>query len=215
MGGGVEPASANLQSGPDPPLQIGSLGPSGDLNCFKSTGRRANKSGAFEEVSIQAQDSRRPFLTQPVFLYATKASLRDTGDGPFPLKHGTVRAEPDMPQKFQLVFDCAGPTTLANFYGNALGYKLEDPPSEFSLWEDALKARGVPEADWGQASAIVELNEGGPRMYFQRMDTPEPKKNRLHLDVNTTVGSRLPVSERKIRYRRGRASGSNRSYQRR
>jgi len=37
----------------------------------------------------------------------------------------------------------------------------------------------------------------GPRIYFQQMDTPKLGKNRLHIDVNASGGSRVSVQERK------------------
>lgn len=60
-----------------------------------------------------------------------------------------------------------------------------------------MKAKGVPQEDWNSASAIIDPSGKGPRIYFQQMDTPKLGKNRLHIDVNASSGSRVPIQERK------------------
>jgi hypothetical protein len=102
-----------------------------------------------------------------------------------------------MGTSFQVVFDCADPDRLARFYAGALHYKLQEPPAGYDSWEAFLKAQGVPESEWNSASAIVDPEKRGARIYFQRMDTPKPAKNRLHLDINASRGSSVPVRERK------------------
>lgn len=97
----------------------------------------------------------------------------------------------------QVVFDTRDPATLADFYAQVLHYKLQDPPSVFKTWEDWLKEKGIPQEDWNSASAIVDPAGKGPRIYFQRMDTPKIGKNRLHIDVNASGGSRVPIRQRK------------------
>ena len=37
-----------------------------------------------------------------------------------------------MATSIQVVFDCADPPTMALFWANALGYKIEGPPEPFS-----------------------------------------------------------------------------------
>lgn len=102
-----------------------------------------------------------------------------------------------MAHAVQIVFDCADPDRLARFYAAALGYKLQDPPKGYASWEEALKAWGVPEEDWNSASAIVDPDGRGPRIYFQQMDTPKPQKNRVHLDVNASGGPSVPLEDRR------------------
>ena len=102
-----------------------------------------------------------------------------------------------MAHAVQIVFDCANPDRLARFYATALGYKLQDPPQGYASWEEALKAFGVPEEDWNSASAIVDPEDRGPRIYFQQMDTPKPHKNRVHLDVNASGGPSVPLEDRR------------------
>ena len=102
-----------------------------------------------------------------------------------------------MAFKLQVVFDCRDPASLSKFYAEALHYKLQDPPSGYSSWEDWLEEQGIPEAEWNSASAIVDPEGKGPRVYFQQMDTPKLGKNRLHIDINASGGLRVPISERK------------------
>jgi hypothetical protein len=102
-----------------------------------------------------------------------------------------------MDRKVQIVFDCRDPAGLSKFYAEALHYKLQDPPEGYKSWEEALKAWGVPEAEWNSASAIVDPEEKGPRIYFQQMDTPKLGKNRVQLDINASEGARVPTQERK------------------
>jgi hypothetical protein len=99
--------------------------------------------------------------------------------------------------KVQVVFDSSGPAKLAEFYAHALGYKLQDPPEEYASWQHAPQESGVPEEDWASASAIVDPEGRGPRIYFQKMDTPKLGKNRLHIDVNASEGMQVPLEKRK------------------
>lgn len=91
-----------------------------------------------------------------------------------------------MPDPLQVVFDCRDPARLAAFYASALGYEVEPPPDGFDTWEAFLASLGVPEEEWGDASAVVDPRGAGPRIFFQRMGTPKPGKNRVHLDVTVT-----------------------------
>ena len=97
----------------------------------------------------------------------------------------------------QVVFDCRDPAGLSKFYAEALHYKLQDPPRGYKSWEAFLKEQGIPEEEWNSASAIVYPEGKGPRIYFQQMDTPKRGKNRLHIDINATGGSRATLDERK------------------
>ena len=99
----------------------------------------------------------------------------------------------------QIVYDCADPDRLARFYAAALHYKLQDPPEGFATWEEFLASIGVPKEEMNDASAIVDPDGKGPRIYFQRMDTPKPRKNRLHLDLNASGGRKVPPEERRRR----------------
>src|SRR5438034_11747021 len=107
-----------------------------------------------------------------------------------------------MATSIQVVFDSADPGRLAKFWAAALHYREQDPPTGYASWAAFLEARGVPEEEWNSASAIVDPERVGPRIYFQQMDTPKPGKNRLHLDLNVSGGTTLPLSERKARVNR-------------
>ena len=99
----------------------------------------------------------------------------------------------------QIVYDCADPQKLSEFYAALLGYKLQDPPEGFATWEAFLASIGVPEEERNDGSAVVDPEGKGPRIYFQRMDTPKPEKNRLHIDVNASGGRKVPEDERRRR----------------
>lgn len=104
-----------------------------------------------------------------------------------------------MSTRVQVVFDCADPDRVARFWAEALGYRLQDPPQGFATWEDFLRAQGVPESDWNSASAVVDPEEVGPRIYFQRVPESKVVKNRVHLDLNVGGGRAAPVEERRTR----------------
>ncbi len=104
-----------------------------------------------------------------------------------------------MAHGIQIVFDCADPQRLSEFYAAALRYKLADPPEGFPTWEAFLESTNVPREEWNDGSAVVDPEGRGPRIYFQRMDTPKPAKNRLHIDVNASGGRRVPIRERRRR----------------
>src|SRR2546421_4409385 len=97
----------------------------------------------------------------------------------------------------QFVLDTVDPDRLARFWAEALHYKLQDPPTGFASWPAWLKAQGIPESEWNSASAIVDPDGHGPRIYFQQMDTPKLGKNRLHLDLNASGGPAGPIEARK------------------
>lgn len=101
-----------------------------------------------------------------------------------------------MATSVQIVFDCADPNRLATVWAAALHYKMDDPPTGFASWPEFLKAQGVPKSEWNSASAIVDPDGIGPRIYFQQFDTPKPVKNRVHLDVNAAGGRAVTADER-------------------
>lgn len=86
-----------------------------------------------------------------------------------------------MSREMQVTFDCADPAALAVFWAEALGYEVQPPPAGFDTWEDALRAFGVPEAEWNSRSAIVA--DDAPRVFFQRVPEGKEAKNRVHLDI--------------------------------
>jgi hypothetical protein len=99
----------------------------------------------------------------------------------------------------QVVFDCADPDKLASFWAGALHYKKQDPPAGFASWPDFLKAQGIPESEWTSASAVVDPDGVGPRIFFQRVPEGKVVKNRVHLDLNVGGPRSAPADERRRR----------------
>ncbi|WP_127782126.1 VOC family protein [Rhodococcus sp. X156] len=93
-----------------------------------------------------------------------------------------------MARDMQITYDCADPAGLAAFWAEALGYRLQDPPGDFTSWEQALEAWGVPAEHRNDASAVVDPDGAGPRLFFQRVPEPKQAKNRVHLDVRAAPG---------------------------
>lgn len=65
---------------------------------------------------------------------------------------------------------------VARFSTDALGCQLQGPPEPTAAWKAWLRERGIPEEHWNDASAIIDPEGRGPRIYFQRV--PEPKRSR-------------------------------------
>jgi predicted enzyme related to lactoylglutathione lyase len=84
----------------------------------------------------------------------------------------------------QVTFDCAEPGRLATFWASALGYVVQPPPEGYDSWPAFLAELGVPESEWDSRSAVVDPDERGPRVFFQRVPEGKTVKNRVHLDVN-------------------------------
>lgn len=93
-----------------------------------------------------------------------------------------------MSREVQVTFDCADPAALADFWALVLGYRLQDPPPGFDSWEAALEALGVPPENRNDASALVDPDGRGPRVFFQRVPEGKSAKNRVHLDVRAAPG---------------------------
>jgi catechol 2,3-dioxygenase-like lactoylglutathione lyase family enzyme len=93
-----------------------------------------------------------------------------------------------MAATVQVVIDCADPARLAEFWAEALGYRLESPPEGFDTWPDFLRSVNVPESAWGSASAVIDPDGPGPRLFFQRVPEPKTVKNRFHLDIRAAPG---------------------------
>ncbi|MFX1759402.1 glyoxalase family protein [Rhodococcus gordoniae] len=93
-----------------------------------------------------------------------------------------------MARDIQITFDCADPGALAEFWADALGYEIQKPPGNFVSWDDALDAMGVPLDRRNDASAVVDPDEAGPRLFFQKVPEGKQAKNRVHLDVRAAPG---------------------------
>ena len=102
-----------------------------------------------------------------------------------------------MAIEFQVVIDCADPAALSRFWASALRYKLQDPPAGSASWPEWLAAHGIPGERWNDASAVVDPEGNGPRIYFQRVPEGKTVKNRVHLDLNAGGGSGADAAERR------------------
>ncbi len=71
-----------------------------------------------------------------------------------------------------------------------LGYRLDSPPPPYESWEEALDAWDIPEENRNDASASVDPDGNGPRLWFQKVPEGKAAKNRVHLDVRAAVGLR-------------------------
>ena len=104
-----------------------------------------------------------------------------------------------MATGIQVVIDCANPAGLAAFWATALGYQEQPPPAGYESWEAFLAAMQVPQDQWNAASAIIDPEGKGPRIYFQQVPESKVVKNRVHLDLNVGGGATIPLDERRSR----------------
>ncbi|WP_447038026.1 VOC family protein [Streptomyces sp. DSM 118878] len=106
---------------------------------------------------------------------------------------------------WKLVIDATDPHAQAAFWGEVLGYEMED---HSALVDRLLGFGAVPEAvtvrlgdrrAWRDLAAVrhpedphePESGTGlGRRILFQRVPEPKSGKNRLHLDVHSAPGRR-------------------------
>ncbi|MFC9550078.1 VOC family protein [Rhodococcus sp. NPDC056960] len=94
-----------------------------------------------------------------------------------------------MAREIQVTFDCGDPAALASFWGEVLGYRIQAPPPGFDTWDAALTAMGIPPERRNDASALIDPDGSGPRVFFQRVPEGKTAKNRVHLDVRAAPGS--------------------------
>jgi hypothetical protein len=103
-----------------------------------------------------------------------------------------------MATGIQVVFDCTNPDREAEFWAEALHYILQPPPEGYADWETWLREHGMQDA-LGTASAIVDPDKAGPRVYFQKVPEPKTVKNRVHFDLNVGGGRDTPPEEHRQR----------------
>ncbi|NNC73974.1 MAG: VOC family protein [Acidimicrobiia bacterium] len=99
-----------------------------------------------------------------------------------------------MAHSLQIVFACADPGRLAEFWAGALGYELQPPPPGFDSWEAFATEVGIPEERWNDISAAVDPDGDGPRLLFERWDGGSPNQ-RVHIDVNAVGGSGVDLTD--------------------
>jgi hypothetical protein len=103
-----------------------------------------------------------------------------------------------MAVKLQVVFDAADQPALAAFWGEAIGYREEDPPDGFDSWEAWAAANDLPRQEWDNYASRVDPDGEGPRLFFQRVPEPKTAKNRVHLDLAVSGGRSTPIEERRL-----------------
>jgi hypothetical protein len=103
---------------------------------------------------------------------------------------GGLRKSGRMSKEVQITFDCADPAALAAFWAEVLGYHIAPPPGEFTTWDEALDAWGVPPEDRNSRSALVDPDGERPRLFFQKVPEGKTAKNRVHLDVRAAPGQK-------------------------
>jgi len=89
-------------------------------------------------------------------------------------------------RQVQVTIDCAKPRALSEFWNEVLGYQLPPPPPGFDSW-DAF-SESLPPEQRDSASASVDPDGAGPRLFFQRVPEGKTAKNRVHLDVRAAPG---------------------------
>jgi hypothetical protein len=99
--------------------------------------------------------------------------------------------------RVQVTIDCGDPALLAEFWNEALGYKLSDPPTGYSTWEEWLTKMGVPEEEWDDGAWIVDPDGDGPRICFSKVPESKVVKNRVHLDLDISSGPTAPLEQRR------------------
>lgn len=107
-----------------------------------------------------------------------------------------------MTLRFQLAVDCADPSAQAQFWAEALGYLLQDPPAGFPTWRAYYLSIGVPEDELGEGDcndSIVDPAGAGPRIWFQQVPEGKAVKNRLHFDLLVSGGRSVPIEVRRQR----------------
>ena len=103
-----------------------------------------------------------------------------------------------MGTKIGLTFDCADPDTLARFWMLALRYVEKPPPPDFATWSDYYRSIGVPEDELEDGlDLIMDPDDIGPRVWFQKVPEGKTAKNRLHIDLNISGGRAVGPEVRK------------------
>jgi hypothetical protein len=110
-----------------------------------------------------------------------------------------------QPYTFQVVFDCAEPHPLADWWAEVLGWQVESQDEGFirSMIEqgfatDADTTRHKGTLVWATGAAIrhPEGLERAPRILFQHVPEAKTVKNRVHLDLRSTAAPDPAEKER-------------------
>lgn len=102
--------------------------------------------------------------------------------------------------QINIVFDCADPDRLAQFWMTALpGFDFPSgPPDGYATWQEWADANNIPEEQRNAGRTIIDRQRPeAPDIFFIRVPEPKRVKNRVHLDVK--VGGGLPDAQRRER----------------
>ena len=83
----------------------------------------------------------------------------------------------------ELVLDCRDPELLARFWCEVLDFVVV----------------GREAGEWAEIGPREGVGAGHPTIFFSRTDEPEPRKPRLHIDVNATDRDQAAELERLLR----------------
>jgi hypothetical protein len=94
--------------------------------------------------------------------------------------------------EFQVTVDCADPHTLADWWAETLGWRVE--PSDEAFIRRMISAGYATESDTKRHNGVLVWKVGAainhpdgpqraPRVLFQLVPEPKTVKNRTHLDV--------------------------------
>ena len=102
--------------------------------------------------------------------------------------------------RFQITVDCVNPSRMADFWAEALGYQVPDPPEGFESWRDFWIDAGEPPDEIGDGyDSLIDPRGQGPRIWFQKVPERKTIKNRMHFDVLVGGGRQVPLDDRRIR----------------
>jgi hypothetical protein len=104
-----------------------------------------------------------------------------------------------MVSGFQVTFDANDVPRLVQFWALALGYVEQPPPPGFDNWEEWAASEGIPEEERDAYGALVDPEQNGPRLFFQRVPEQKTAKNRMHLDINVGQDGDVDPDERRRR----------------
>ncbi|MEV0234802.1 VOC family protein [Nonomuraea sp. NPDC050786] len=110
-----------------------------------------------------------------------------------------------MAYDFQVVIDTSDPHRLADWWADALGWKVEPQDEAFirqmiekgyATDDDTTRHNGA--LVWRSGAAIRHPDglERAPRVLFQLVPEPKTVKNRVHLDIRVGADNIDPVVER-------------------
>ncbi|SJM58485.1 conserved hypothetical protein SCC24.31c [Actinomycetales bacterium JB111] len=101
-----------------------------------------------------------------------------------------------MSRTLQITFDSHDPRALSAFWQHAIGYLHPAPPGVElppdvdgqAAWDEFSESTGMPLELRNSASALVDPDGDGPRLFFQQVPEDKTAKNRVHLDIRAAPG---------------------------